>query len=493
MGGDVTTGAKRSRGSTRTDFAIVLALTIIGLILRGMVSRGLWLDEAISISQAKLPFNEMLARLAADDVHPPLHHAVLWITVRLLGTGELAARAPSIIAGMMLIPTLYAVGRSLYDRRVGIVAAALGTVAPIAIWYSQEARMYSIFMLLCLIAVWAQVCASRTGRPGPWIAYTLATAAMIWTQYFGVLQAVVQQMAFCIVFWQQHKRGNGRRVGLAWGASTFAILLLLIPLAQLLQSQYHAYTDRSGGLALPSQAGLGVSHRDQLSVYAIIANAIWGLWGYHANSTMAQIVALWPLGMLLVLALLGRGYSRLSALLLAIAAMPALGLFAVGMVQRNLFELRYFAGAVPVGLLLVARFASSATNRSARGLMVGLLVATLAVGLADQQLNGANPRLYDFRGALSMISARARPGDVVVYEPQFIGPVVSYYAAELEAKPLDAGLTSPASKHRVFLLGSFLDEPGSAGQVGDALHQLDESRHRAQEFRRPNVRVWMYR
>jgi Dolichyl-phosphate-mannose-protein mannosyltransferase len=493
MGREVT-AASRSRVELRSDLAIVLGLTILGLILRGIVTRSIWLDEAISITQAKLPFNEMLARLAAEDVHPPLHHAVLWMVVRLLGTGELAVRIPSIVAGTLLIPTLYGAGRDLYDRRVGVVAAALGTVAPIAIWYSQEARMYAIFMLFSLIAVWAQVRALRTGRPGPWILYALATAAMIWTQYFALLQVVVQQAAFAAAFWRRGGRENSRRLGLAWAFSTLAVLVILIPLLPLLQSQLHSYGDRSGGLALPSQAGLGVAQQNnQLSVYAIIANAIWGLWGYHANSTMAQIVALWPLGMLILLALLGRGYSRVSALLLAVAAIPAFALFAAGMAQRNLFELRYFAGAVPVGLLLVSRFASSAANRGARTLVVGLLGITLVIGLADQQLNGANPRLYDFRGALALISARAGPGDVIVYEPQFIGPVVSYYAAGLDARPLDAGLTLSGSRHRIFLLGSFLDEPGSAGQVGYALHQFDESHRREHEFRRPNVRVWMYR
>jgi uncharacterized membrane protein len=494
LDGTVTFRPAALRAVVRSDVAIVLLLMVTGLVLRSMATRSIWLDEAISIHQAQLPFAEMLGRLAANDVHPPLHHAVLWATVRLLGTSELAVRVPSIIAGTVLIPILYGAGRDLYDRRVGLVAAALGTVAPIAIWYSQEARMYAIFMVLSLIAVWAQVCMLRNGGPGSWAVYSVATAAMIWTQYFAILQVAVQQAAFAAALWREFRRGDPRRLAVAWSLSTLAVLLLLVPLSPLLAEQLHAYRDRSAGLVLPAQAGLGVAQQhNQLSIYAIIANAIWGLWGYHANSTMAQIVALWPLGMLMLLALLGRGYSRLSAFLLCVATIPALALFAAGMAQRNLFEIRYFSGAVPAGLLLVARFSSSAANRGARLLMVGLLLCTLAVGLADQQLNGANPRLYDFRGALTLISTRARPNDVVIYEPQYIGPVVGYYAAELDARPLDAGLTKRDTNRRVFLLGSFLEEPSSASQVGDALHQLKETHTRVREFRRSNVRVWVFR
>ena len=281
-------------------------------------------------------------------------------------------------------------------------------------------------------------------------------------------------------------------MGLAWAASTLAALLLLVPLLPVLQSQVHGYIGHSAEPDLPAQAGLGAAQR-QLSIYAFIANVIWAIWGYHADTTMAQIVAMWPLGMLLLLVLLGRGYSGTSMLLLSVAAVPALTLFAVGFAQRNLFELRYFAGAVPVGLLLMARLATSTDNRGPRRLIVGLVAVTLAVGLADQQLNGANPRLYDFRGALALVSAEVRPGDMVVYEPQFIGPVVDYYAAGLHAKPLDDGLRLPSRKHRIFVVGSFLDEPNSAAQVGNALHQLSERRRRAGEFRRPNVRVWVFR
>jgi uncharacterized membrane protein len=490
MDGEVTIDPAKPDTTARSDLTAVLALTVAGLGLRLIVTRSIWLDEAISIAQAQLPFHEMLARLT-QDVHPPLHHAVLWLTVRLLGTGELAVRLPSIIAGTLLIPTLYGAGRDLYDRRVGLVAATFGTVAPIAIWYSQEARMYSMFMLFSLVAVWAQVRVLRSGRPGAWIIYSVATAAMIWTQYFALLQVAVQQAAFLVWFWR--RRGARWRRILAWVGSVTVILLLLIPLRPLLESQVQAYVSNTAGSALPAQAGLGATQQPStLSVYAFIANVIWGLWGYHADTTMAQIVAMWPLGMLLLLVLLGRGYSGMSMLLLSVAAVPALILFGVGEVQRNLFELRYFVGAVPVGLLLIARLASSTGNAGPRRLIVALVVVTLAVGLADQQLNGANPRLYDFRGALARVSAQAQPGDVVVYEPQFIGPVVDYYAAELRARPLSTGLPLPERGRRIFVVGSFLDDPGSAAQVGNALHQLEGRRRDAGQFQRPNVQVWVF-
>ncbi|HYU56702.1 MAG TPA: hypothetical protein VEO00_01460, partial [Actinomycetota bacterium] len=78
----------------------VTAAAAAGLALRLLVTRGLWVDEAISVKQAGLPFGTMLDRLAAGDVHPPLHASLLWVTVRVFGDGEFAVRLPSLVAGV---------------------------------------------------------------------------------------------------------------------------------------------------------------------------------------------------------------------------------------------------------------------------------------------------------------------------------------------------------------------------------------------------------
>ena len=90
----------------------------------------------------------------------------LWLTVKVLGDGELAVRLPSIIAGTLVIPALYLLGHELYDRRTGLVAAAFGAASPLLIWYAQEARMYAFVTLFGLLALWTQLRAIR--KPTMW-------------------------------------------------------------------------------------------------------------------------------------------------------------------------------------------------------------------------------------------------------------------------------------------------------------------------------------
>jgi uncharacterized membrane protein len=476
--------------------AAVAGLTVAALVLRLLVTRGLWVDEAISVRQAGLPFGTMLERLAHDDVHPPLHAAVLWVTVRVLGDGELAVRLPSIIAGVALVPLLYAVGRELFDRRTGLVAAALGAVSPLAVWYSQEARMYSLYMLFALLAVYAQARALRRGGIGDWTLYGVATAALLWTQYFALLVVAAQQLVFIAAFWRR-KRGGELvwPVLLRWLLALALVAALVAPMAPFFSDQLQAYADRGAGLSqLPSQAGNAASQAQTgLSVYAVIANLIWATGGYHADATMAQIAALWPLGMLGALLLLGRRRSPTTTALLVVTLLPVLALFAIGLQRRDLFELRYVAAVVPMLTLLAGRAITTMTPRRVwmRVAVCGAVVALLLGALADQQLNGTNPRLYDFRGALHQVAARAEPGDVILYSPEYLDEVVDYYAPGVESRPIGADEAGTGSG-RVFLLGSFLDKTDTAKATGVALSKLEHERELVEEFEVPQVRVWLF-
>jgi O-antigen/teichoic acid export membrane protein len=469
-------------------------LFLVALGVRLATDRGLWVDEAISVRQAQLPFGEMLADMRTTDVHPPLHHALLWVTVRVFGTSELAVRLPSLFAGAALIPALGWVGRVLYDRRTGWVAAALAAIAPFCVWYSQEARMYALFMLFAAIAVGAQVQAVRRGRTGDWVLYGASTAALCWTQYFALLPVVVQQVGFAVVLWRRRADRPARRSLLkGWALAAAIVVVAVAPLLPILRAQYEAYSNRGAGL-VPGQAGAGSSAiGGSISIYAVGANLIWALFGYHADGVMVQLAAFWPLLMLLALVLLGRGRSGVSVLLLGLVVVPMTALFVVGSLKRDLFELRYFSGAVPAMLLLGARLVTSTTRRRlALGLAAGWLTATMVVGLVDQQLNGANPRLYDFQGALERIDERLDDGDVLLYEPAYIGDVIEYYAPDLDARPVGS---SVPRRGGVWVLATerVIKATDTSARLGSELADLEQHRRLVDSFERPNVRVWELR
>jgi hypothetical protein len=473
----------------RREVVAVAGIALGGLALRLIATRGIWLDEAISIHQAQMPLGDMLTNLRTTDVHPPLHHILLWGTVRLLGDGELAVRVPSLIAATAMIPALYAAATDIYDKRAGLAAATLAAVAPFAVWYADEARMYALFMLFALLALWMQVRIIRGAGPGSWLGFVLSAAALVYTQYFGALFVATQMLGFAIAV----ARGALplRRV-LAW---SLVLALLLAPLPPFAHEQFAANEAAGKGFQQPTQTGGGtIDPQARPGAYAALTNFAWAVLGYHSDGTMTALAALWPLGVLLALALLGRGRSWATLLVVTCTLVPALALFALGQLKPFVFEVRYFIGAVPLALMLIARAVTSWPRRPvAIAAATALAAVALGLGLADQQLNGSNPRVYDFKTAVQHIEDRARPGDVIVFTPSYLDHVVGYYEHEgLKLEPVGQDLPEPRRGQKVFVLASFQDKPQFRAAANDAVKRLARRHHLVHRETVPQIKTWEF-
>ncbi len=473
---------------------VVAAVFVFGLVIRLITFRGIWLDEATSIHQARMTFSGMISNLRNTDVHPPLYFSVLWVDVRAFGTGLLALRLPSIAAGVLIIPAAYVTARDLWDRRSGVVAAVLAAVFPIVVWYSQEIRMYSMFMLFALLAIWGQVRVLERARPGDWAIYVLASGALAWTEYFGLFQIAAQQAFFIAVIWRDRRGGGqGTRLLRGWLVATGVLLLIGAPLMPFAFHQFLVNQNAGKGFGAPSQTPLTGGHQG-INVYTVLANLAWAVMGYHSAGIMAALVALWPIGILLAIFMLGRNMTRSTLVVVVTAVVPLGLLLGAGLEKRFLFDVRYMSGVVMALMLLAARLVTGST-RSRRLQVMGCvaLSAVLMTALVDEQINGSNPRLYDFSGAVHAIDQRLKPGDQLVYAPGDIGLVLDYYAPKVPMRPTSHGVPSPAPGHMLFVLASKSlmngTQPAELGRVLAHLHQIDRP---VGFIEKPNVEVWMF-
>jgi hypothetical protein len=470
-------------------WAMVGLLTLVALGIRLAIPRGLWLDEAISVKQAHLGLPQLIQTLADTDRHPPLHHAVLWATVRLFGDSDLAVRGPSIAAGVLLVPVVYALGAELYDRRTGVAAALLTAVAPILVWYSQEARGYALETLFATLAVLGCARAVRHGRRRDWALHAVASALAVWTHWFAIfLVAATEVVILAAVLQRRRDRLQVRRMLTGWGLSSAALLCQLAPLAVLAYDQARA-TGTSGGYAGAAGGGSG-----GVSFYTTVSNVSWALFGFHPDGVTSVLSAVWPLLMLATLLLLGRGLSRASAMLLACALVPVVALLALGTGNPQVFDVRYFVLAVPPALVLLAHFGTAwPRTTTGRVLVLGAMAAVFAIGLADQQLDPKNPRRYDFREALASAQARMRPGDVLLYEPEELRYVLDRYAPDVTARPLDGVLPTRRQARHLEVLTSFADQPRYRQVIDRQLGALRATRQLQDHQSLPGVSLWRFR
>lgn len=154
-------GAPRASATIRVNVlhaATLTVLLLIGLFFRLRYARdiSLFVDEFTTMWAAK--------RILEFGV-PIMPSGVLYTRGILASYVEAAflavdftpfvARLPNILFGLATIVTIYLVGRRQFDARVGLVAAALVTLAPEEIIWSSRARFYMQLQLFVLLAAWS--------------------------------------------------------------------------------------------------------------------------------------------------------------------------------------------------------------------------------------------------------------------------------------------------------------------------------------------------
>lgn len=180
-------------GSFRFFTIAGVLLVLAALLLRSgrLLWQPLWWDEGYTVYFATEPITTMM-RLTAQDIHPPLYYGLLHGWLLIWGSASpLVLRAFSILAGVLAIPAIGWLAHLLFPARpsISLLSVVLLAISPIHLFYSQEVRMYGLALLLGILSTgyfW-QMVAGEGGHRGSLIRYVLATAALLYVEYYGVL------------------------------------------------------------------------------------------------------------------------------------------------------------------------------------------------------------------------------------------------------------------------------------------------------------------
>ncbi|WP_247000691.1 glycosyltransferase family 39 protein [Halosolutus gelatinilyticus] len=188
----------RSPGGVSIELYPIAVLTAALRLFR-LGAESYWLDEVVSVTlvTSNTPY-ELLVSVPGNDPHPPLYFLLLSGWMAIFGTSESAARLLSALVGVATVLVLYAIGRRLFDREVGAIAAALVAVSPFHVWYSQEVRMYNLLALLTALSFYWFVRIHRERadetdvRDDIW--YVVATVLLGYTHVFGLFAILAQNL-----------------------------------------------------------------------------------------------------------------------------------------------------------------------------------------------------------------------------------------------------------------------------------------------------------
>lgn len=133
-----------------------LAIVAFSAIVRfiSLSDRYFWCDEASSVLTSRYDVGALLYH-ASFDVHPPLYYLLLHGWMALFGDGIMAARSLSLVFGVMTVALAMRFTRWLTNERAALIAGWLMAIMPMAVRYSQEARMYALMGMLAIAAAMA--------------------------------------------------------------------------------------------------------------------------------------------------------------------------------------------------------------------------------------------------------------------------------------------------------------------------------------------------
>jgi mannosyltransferase len=404
------------------------ALTLLAAALRlGTLDlQSFWYDEAFTPVHVLHP---ALAATLRAFVHtentPPLWYVVAWGFSRVLGTGEIALRLPSALAGTATVPVAWGIGwelagRGLSGRRAAILTAALVAVNPLFVWYSQEARAYTFFVLFSALAMLCMLRADRAPTARRYALFTLAGALALLSHYFAIFLLI--PMALWLL----------RRPSRSALAAVAALALVGVALVPLIVAQGGHGTQWIGEWALAARLeaipqyyltgysaaplGHGVELLVALAILAGLALALWRVLTPQESNGALLALAIAACGVLLPLALALLGADYLAPRNLVAAMIPL---------------------SATIGVIVAARRAGRV------GMALGALIAVAFLALSvDVDLS---PRLQrgDWRGLAQTLRggwrAGASAGETLSHgaSARRVPPLTAITTVELGAAPLE--------------------------------------------------------
>jgi mannosyltransferase len=398
-------------------------------------SRSLTLDEGFSVFLARADAATFSRWIWHSEFNMVLYYGLLrtWLH---LGSSEFVVRLLSVVCAVATIPVIYLLGVRLFGRGTALIACFLLAVQPFHLELSQQARSYTLLVLLISLS---SLFFLRMVENASWancVLYAVLSTAAIYSHFFAVLVIFAQWLS--LILWRRQ---------LSWKAlarSLGMLIVLLIPAGIYLLHSQRSHVAWIPGpsrrQALDVLYSLTLSKARCLVYLTLWGLALWAAWRKpREQAWLCWFVAAW---LLVPLAITG----------------------VAGLVQP-LWVPRFLAVCLPAAVLLAAAGVAQLARWSRMVGVFALLIVLFYSGSAIRFYLRHPDFSVDWRTAVSYLVPHLQPGDEVVMDP-YVRYTFDYYrqASQSKALPLlmanslSTSLATPPPKN-VWVIASVLVNP----------------------------------
>ncbi len=405
---------------------VVLVLVAFGLRMYRIDAFGFWTDEGLTPLRSGYSLVEILSNRIViqegitKDTHPPFYYLLIHFSRLLFGESDFAYRYPSVLAGVLLVPLMYQLGRRLHTRALGLWAAGITAVNPLQVWYANEARMYTLYVVLAAgaaYALWRAIQGSHLYRY--LVVYFVLSGLAFYTHYTAVFLIAAQTPFWVYLLWQ---RGQKR---LILGTAVLGMLVVIpvipftiprlftgaeanyfyVPPFIMLQDVIHAF-----GLGLTTHFEYLLTRLLDIGMAVLVFSGLYGLPNWRTRLFVLvylfAVVAGLMLGSLIKPMYQGARHIMVGS--------PALYLLAASGI---------------VWWLTKSRISYGWQRMAARGISAVLLLVLIAgptVALQNYFFDDTFGK-DDFRGLIHYIETHAGENDLIIYNNAVLLPLHAHY------------------------------------------------------------------
>jgi hypothetical protein len=444
---DMSTHALSRKPRHLLFWMVIVLLLATAVRLYNIDFHALWFDEGVSITFAHLPLQDLMHyTILWEEVNPPIYRQALGLWTSAVGTSAFTVRWFSGWLGLLAVALTYQLGQKLkLEPNAALGGAVLVAIAPMQVFYSQEAKGYTFIQVCILTAIWLWLSISGKKRPTGWHWISLSILLALAIGSHSTVWLMIGTMAFWAVVWERNRWSGWflviGSVGLAW-------LIWFVTVAETVMR----------GAATSAISSSMVPRSPPTYLDAMLRE--------FAAGPVAEIWVGWTTGaIILLLAGLGlwRGQAprRTKWLLVSWTAFPILVGMGVQVVVPFFFP-RFLLYVAPA-LMLMTSLGLEALPRRWMAITTTCIVTLLmAFSLRAQYMRPSDPAT-DYRPLAATLARRIHPEDALIYsyswQPGFLDAYLpddlrpTYYLSFFPPETIDEDMGSILSQHqRVWLV-----------------------------------------
>ena len=381
------------------ELFIVTLLFIVALAMRllGISYQSIGIDEGSTFFYSHYTWDQFVD---AHEPNSPIYYMMEGYVLDFLGTNEFGLRFTSAITGALVIPLAYLLTRRLLGNyTISLLTAIVFVISPSCLYYSQEARAFSIVLFLFLCQAHVLLNALESERKIWWLLLSILSAISFAMQFVGFI-ATFTLYSYALFYYREDLRNRRFSRFMIIAVSAILFLILSLPLMKYAFDSFLAHSSTG-----PKNLCIGPIYLAVMIYWNLFRSVIFG-------------------AIITVLVLLGAKYcyahNKEAAIFLLFVCIVPLTITGMLSYISDVYP-RYILWSLPGYYTLAACCVlkegpdpSSIKRYAKKG--AGILLAACVVCLPYYYISICKE---DFRGGCNALEENIQPGDAVIYSPNW--------------------------------------------------------------------------